>query len=285
MNNVRISPVVNAEAIQPGGHYSVRRLNLKALGNTSFPIMGFDHYRMSGKTFSPRPYAGQSIISYVLEESDGALRSRNSLNGEVVVESGDLLWSRAASGLIHEEFPEKTGVAVDGLQIFVNMMGCNKSLPPEVCLIKAKEAPAIEDAQGNRIKVLCGKHLELSSKIKQTERFDLLEVIIRDSFQYAIPADRNFLIYVIDGAIETECAGEHRSLNGYQAIAGTFGKHKGTVTINTAMRSRILISCGTDPKESIVTYGSFILNSESEIIDALDRYRNGKMGRVLASKP
>ncbi len=285
MNNVRISPVVSAEAIQPGGHYSVRRLNLKALGNTSFPIMGFEHYRMSGKTFSPRPYAGQSIISYVLEESVGALKSRNSLSGEVVVESGDVLWSRASSGLIYEEFPEKTGVTVDGLQIFVNMKGRNKCLPPEVCLIKAEDTPIIEDAYGNRIKVLCGEHLGLSSKIKQTEKFDLLEVIIHDRFQYSIPADRNFLIYVIDGVIEIECAGENRSLNSHQAIAGTFGGNKGAMVINTAVRSRILICCGTDPKESIVTYGSFILNSESEIIDALDRYRNGKMGRVLVSKP
>ena len=283
MTNVQVSEVVDAKAIQPGGHYSVRRLNLKALGRLSYPIMGFDRYRMSGKTFSSRPYAGYSIISYVLEQSVGSLKSRDSLKNDLLLEPGDLLWSQASSGLVHDEFPEKMGVAVEGLQVFVNMTGRNKRLPPEVCHVKAVDIPDIQDPEGNRIKILCGRYLDLNSRVVQTERFDLLEVIVSKKFEYSVTAGRNFLIYVLDGAIETECNGDRRFLNSNQAVAGSFNGYTGIIKLVASIPSQILIMCGTDPQETIATYGSFILNSESEIIEALDRYRNGEMGRLVSS--
>lgn len=284
MTDVQVSAVVDAKAIQPGGHYSVRRLDLKSLGRLSYPVMGFERYRMSGKTFSPRPHAGYSIISYVLEQSTGTLKSRDSLNNDLELESGDLLWTQASSGLVHDEFPVQTGLPVEGLQIFVNMAGRNKRLSPEVRLVKAKDIPVIHDPEGNRIRMLCGRYLELNSGIDQAERFDLLEVIVDREFEYSVPTGQNFLIYVLDGSIEAECTGEIRLLNSHQAVAGTFNGHPGVLKIKASMRSQILVMCGTDPREAIATYGSFILNTESEIAEALDRYLKGEMGRLPISK-
>ncbi|MGO4003372.1 pirin family protein [Pseudomonas fluorescens] len=284
MTDVQVSAVVDAKAIQPGGHYSVRRLDLKSLGKLSYPIMGFDRYRMSGKTFSPRPHAGYSIITYVLEQSVGALKIRDSLNNDLVVESGDLVWTQASSGLVHDEFPVQTGIPVDGLQIFVNMTSRNKRLAPKVSLVKTEDIPVIHDPEGNRIRMLCGGYLELDSGVDQAERFDLLEVIVERAFEYTVPTGRNFLIYVLDGSIETECTGELRLLNSHQAVAGTFNGRPGTLKVKASVRSQILVMSGTDPRESIATYGSFILNNENEINEALDRYRNGEMGRLLTSQ-
>ena len=70
--------------------------------------MGLDHYRMSGPTFAPHPHAGFSAVSYVFEDSKGGLRNRDSLQHDLVIEPGAMVWTQAGSGVVHDEFPVQT---------------------------------------------------------------------------------------------------------------------------------------------------------------------------------
>ena len=74
------------------------------------PIILFDHVWMKTAGFPPHPHAGLCIVSYLLEDSPGALRDRDSVNSEVIVEPGDVLWFQTASGIIHEENPARDGI-------------------------------------------------------------------------------------------------------------------------------------------------------------------------------
>ncbi|HDS1738325.1 pirin family protein [Pseudomonas putida] len=280
MTDIQVSSVVEALAVKPVGHFSMRRLNLESLGHLSRPVMRFDHYRMSGKTFSPSPHAGYAFISYVLNTSSGALRCRDSLNNDLTLMPGDLLWSQASSGLIHDEYPATQGLPVDGLQIYVNLKSSNKLLPPAVSWVQAEKIPTTQDLVGNEIKVLCGSYLETKGAIEQVEPFDLLEVSINNEFRYSPRKGSTFLIYVLEGDIELKCADITRSARQHEATAGKLNLPHECITIRVNGPSRILLLSGTDPNEAIASYGTFIMNTESEIIEALDRYRNGEMGRI-----
>lgn len=280
MNDIQLSSVVEAMAMKPVGHFSVRRLNLDSMGRLGRPVMRFEHYKMSGKTFSPSPHAGYTLISYVLNTSAGGLRCRDSLNNDLTLEPGDLLWSQASSGLIRDEYPAHPGLAVEGLQIFINLKSTNKHLPPEVSRVRAENIPAISDARGNKIKVLCGAYLETAGAIDQTERCDILEISLSNTFEYAPRKENSFLIYVLEGEVQLDFSGTNRTLGGHEAVAGKFDSRSEALTIKAHEPSRVLLLSGTDSNEPISSYGTFIMNTESEIIEALDRYRNGEMGRL-----
>jgi redox-sensitive bicupin YhaK (pirin superfamily) len=83
--------------------------------------MMFDHYRMSGPTFAPHPHAGLSAVTYVFEDSAGAIHNRDSLGHDLDVQPGEILWTQAGSGVVHDEYPAKHDASVHGLQLFVNL--------------------------------------------------------------------------------------------------------------------------------------------------------------------
>lgn len=69
--SIVLSPIVRADSAGHSNHFSARRLELQGLQGLGAPVMGFDHYRMSGPTFAPHPHAGFSAVSYIFEGSAG----------------------------------------------------------------------------------------------------------------------------------------------------------------------------------------------------------------------
>lgn len=92
--------------------------------------MELDHYRMKAITFAPHPHAGFASISYIFEHSRGGLRNRDSLGNDFEVAPGELVWTRAGTGVVHDERPAIVGRDVHGLQIFVNSAAANKAAAP-----------------------------------------------------------------------------------------------------------------------------------------------------------
>lgn len=137
------SPVAKAiEAVQ-SGNFSVKRLDLARLGVA--PVMMFDHYRMSGPTFAPHPHAGLSAVSYIFEDS---------LGHSVDIKPGEIVWAQAGRGIVHDEYPAKSGAPVHGLQLFVNLSRKNKFIAPQMLYGRASSIRVWKDAAGNRIRVL-----------------------------------------------------------------------------------------------------------------------------------
>ena len=140
------SPRCERRAHRAWRSLSVRRLDLEGLGGFAAPVMGFDHYRMSGPTFAPHPHAGFSAVSYVFENSKGGLRNRDSLQHDLVIEPGAMVWTQAGSGVVHDEFPAQAGREVHGVQIFINLASRNKTLSPRMLPIAAADVPVVSDA-------------------------------------------------------------------------------------------------------------------------------------------
>jgi len=130
--SLQLSPVARAPESSHGGNFSVHRLDLARLEGFLHPILGFDHFRMNGPTFAPHPHAGFSAVSYVFEDSPGALRNRDSLGHDLTVQPGELLWTQAGSGVIHDEVPATRGAPIHGLQLFVNLSSKNKHIEPRM---------------------------------------------------------------------------------------------------------------------------------------------------------
>lgn len=280
MTRLPLTAVACATPVMRGGHYSNRRLDLGHFGTLGFPVMAFDHYQMRGRTFSAHPHAGISIIAYVFEDSPGSLRSRDSLHNDQIIKPGSLLWTQASTGIVHEEFPALQGEAVHGLQLLINPSKQNKALEPCTCAVNNPDIPQLIDLNGTRVRVLCGQYLETKSPVVQAERFDFIEARITTTWCYTAPPDRNFMMYVLSGDLKVTSGETVRHLKPYQALAGQTTVEETTLRLEALEPCHVLVLCGKDHGEPLAIFGSFFMNDQREVSEALDRYQKGDMGRL-----
>ncbi len=276
--SLQLSPVVSSLATQLGVHFSARRLDLQKLGTSVFPVMGFDHYRMSGPTFSPHPHAGFSAVSYVLEDSPGGLRNRDSLGHDLVIEPGALVWTQAGAGVVHDEFPERRGQEVHGLQIFINLGSENKQIAPRMLHVPSQEVPIVK-GEGVTTRVLSGVYDNTASPIDPAEPFDMFDVQIHGEWIYRVPPGRNVLVYVVDGTADVGALDTFKRVSSFQAVAVRASKRE-LLTIRSDAGARAVVLSGTDPQEPVAVHGPFIMNDQNQLSAAFERYRRGEMGRL-----
>jgi len=274
--SLKFSPAVEAMEAGQSGNFSALRIDLKSLGPFITPVMGFDLYRMSGPTFAPHPHAGFSAVSYVFEDSRGGLRNRDSLGNDLVVEPGDLLWTQAGRGVIHDEFPANNGATVHGLQLFVNLKSKLKGLPPQMFYASAGAIPVAKNEVGNRIRVLSGQLGDLRSPISPAEPFDFFDARLQKTWKYAIRGGWNAMVFVLSGSV----ALDGRTISERQALGVQSDGNGDELLIEPTPGAHILLLSGRDPKEPVAAYGPFIMNTEAEIAHAYERYRAGEMGSI-----
>ncbi|SFB38347.1 hypothetical protein SAMN04515620_15825 [Collimonas sp. OK607] len=216
---MKFSPVIRAVRIAQGSNFLGNRLDLLKFCGIANPIVGFEHYEICGKTFAPHPHAGFSAVSYVLEDSLGALRSRDSLGNDLVVKPGELIWTQSGSGIIHDEAPETTGSRVHGVQFFVNVSGKHKHLEPEVFHLSQNEISNSHDQIENRVRILAGRFGAHAAAINLVESFDFFDVWLKLQMRFLLAAKRAVLFYVLAGAIEVVAEDGSRIVQEHEAVA------------------------------------------------------------------
>lgn len=272
-----ISPVIPAAA-SSRGPFSVRRFNLSDFGGLASPVMGMDHYRMDGVTFAPHPHAGFSAISYLFEDSPGAMRNRDALGHDFTVEPGGVVWTQAGAGVMHDELPAQPGRQVHGLQIFVNLTEANKMLPPEVFRLGAAEVPVWRDGAGASVRVVVGEFGGVRSSLEPAEPFNLLDIQISGTFDLPVKPGWNAMIYAVDGAVTLRRGDEARNLAASDAV-GLAGLGD-PVRLAASKPSHLIVLSGPALAEPVVQYGPFIMNRPAQIEAAVARYQRGEMGRL-----
>ena len=277
--SIQLSPVIPARTRGDGGAFSVKSLDLDKLTRRVSPVVVLDDFRVSGQPFGPHPHAGFSAITYVLEDSAGGLRNRDSLGNDIVVGGGGIVWTQAGSGVIHEETPADPGRELHGLQVFVNLSSKNKLAPPRVLALDASEVPQWLSPAGDRVRVVVGSFEEVASPLLPVEPFDFLEVDLLSEISFGLRRAHNALIYVLSGAMFVRANGHAQKVTREEAIA-LFGGRGGHVTIAASSLARFVVLVGAEISEPVVSRGPFIMNEQSQIDSAFARYRRGDMGRL-----
>lgn len=278
--SLQFSPLAKSVEATHGGNFTAHRLDLKTLDPFIAPIMGFDVFRMSGPTFAPHPHAGFSALSYVFEDSEGSLRNRDSLGHDLIVEPGELLWTQAASGVIHDEFPAQNGAVVHGLQVFVNLSSKHKQLAPQMFHVSQEAVPVADDGAGNRIRILSGRLDEERSPIHPAEDFDFFDIRLRGSWTYSVRRGWNAMLYSLSGVIKASIDNAERTLDANEAVGVSADGSGGVLRITSNEQAQALLLSGQDPREPVAVHGPFIMNTQDELAQAYERYHAGRMGHL-----
>jgi len=90
-----------------------------------------------------------------------------------------------------------------------------------------------------------------------------------------IPENHQSLIYLLDGEVlvqnsEVLKKGENQMI--------TFNQDGNTIQFEAKMASTLLILSGTPINEKVTQYGPYVMNTQTEILEAMRDFQQGKMG-------
>jgi len=273
---VQLSAVTNSQPRRIPGFTSQKYVDLRALGVYGAPLVVLDDFRVEELPFSAHPHAGFAAVTYVFEDSPGALRSRSSLGSDIVVGGGGIVWTQAGSGVIHEEVPAVRGRELHGLQLFVNLSAKRKLSPPRVLSLEANNVPEWHNDSQDRVRVVVGSFQQVASPLVPDEPFTMLDVALRTQIAYAVEPARNTVVYVVDGSIRVRADSRAERVGAGQAIA--VSGRGSSVTFEAVSATHLLVMSGIEINEPLVEEGPFLMNDRSQIEAAIARYRSGAMG-------
>jgi redox-sensitive bicupin YhaK (pirin superfamily) len=256
------------------------------------PFIGVDVFNMPHNFFLPHPHGGMSAISYLLPQSPGGVRNRDSLGDDSVITPGSLHWLQAGSGMVHEETPATPGVAAQGLQIFVNMAAAHKQNAPAVFKVPAGDIPTV-DLAGARVRVVAGQWGGQTSPIAQDPRWatrvNLLDVTLQPhaEVRLALPAGHQGFALVVAGQIlESK---EPLALNGIAPAAMVFesptaGDGPTDLRLLAGPKgAQVAVFSGAPLREPVVPWGPFVGTSRAEVAAYAQAYQAGAMGGLEPS--
>jgi redox-sensitive bicupin YhaK (pirin superfamily) len=222
--------------------------------------------------FPPHPHRGFETVTYML---NGALRHRDNKGNVGLLGPGDLQWMSAARGIVHSEMPEQRDGLMRGFQFWLNLPAKDKMSDPRYRDVAAKDIPTVTLADGVTAKLLAGS-IGGAAAVVETGATEplLLDLSIAPgaTVDLPVPAEHNAFIYVYEGGVQV---GSTESPVG-TAELGVLSLGA-SVTLKASEKGARLIFAAAKPlREPVVKYGPFVMNTETEIKQAIADFRAGK---------
>lgn len=259
--------------------FSVSSIGLYSEDTAQSSILALDDFRVNGHQFPPHPHAGFSAVTYVFEDTQSGLRSCDSLGNDIRVGPGGIVWTQAGRGAIHHEMQSQANAELHGVQFFVNLSAGKKLIPPQVFWCDGDRAPIWSSAQGDRVRVVVGDYEGLHGPVEPEEPFTLLDAAVVSSVRLNSLEDHLGILYVYEGRVALLADTQNVLVGKPTAVAI---KGQGKVRIQTSTPAKFLFLSAPLLDQPVVVRGSFIMNSDAQVIAAMDRYERGQMGQMQA---
>ncbi len=242
------------------------------------PFLLFDDFRSDTPAhylqgFPWHPHRGIETITYMLK---GEVEHGDSLGNSGIISGGDVQWMTAGGGIIHQEMPkgDKDG-AMHGFQLWLNLPAKEKMCPPRYRGITPKEIPEVTLESGAVIKLICGRIGETLGPVTGiTTDPEYLDISLPAGCTFIHPTRSSYtaMAYVIGGSgcFATDAAAECG--NTTLVIFSDGDEIKAT---SGSQGLRFLFMAGRPLREPIAWQGPIVMNTEEELAQAFQEYRNG----------
>jgi quercetin 2,3-dioxygenase len=228
--------------------------------------------------FPSHPHRGFETVTYIL---DGHMRHEDHLGNQGDLQSGGVQWMTAGRGIIHSEMPQQEEGRMRGFQLWINLPAKEKMKAAGYRDIAPNEIPVLELEQGGRIKIIAGEiqynQQQLRGPIYGLTTEPLyLDVSLAPSASIQLPVDTrlNAMIYVFEGDANIA----ETTLTTHCAVFLSEGE---SVKITANDKGvRFLLLAGLPLHEPIVQYGPFVMNTVTEIKQAIHDYQTGQLTAV-----
>lgn len=172
------------------------------------PFLMLDHFGSDNpndyiKGFPWHPHRGIETVTYMW---NGEVEHGDNMGHKGLINSGDVQWMTAGSGVIHQEMPKRYDGLMQGFQLWVNLPASKKMSIPQYRGITKEEIPTIQE-NGLKIKVIAGKVNGTEGPVQclatPVEYLDV-ELEAGKTFEHATPKSWKVFTYVVNGSIDPQ---------------------------------------------------------------------------------
>lgn len=225
----------------------------------------------------PHPHRGFSPVTFVYK---GNVVHRDSLGNKATVNSGGTQWMFAGRGITHSERHSKdfveNGGELEFIQFWVNVPAKNKMDAPFYQPIEEADTPLIKTDK-SKIYVVAGDFEGVKGVAPTYTKQTLLrgELLRTGKRTVSIPAGYSTLIYLLDGGLKIN----NQQVHGKDMV--TFQLEGEVIDIEATLDTRYIILSGEPINEKVQSYGPYVMNNQTEIMEAMRDYQIGKMGILI----
>jgi redox-sensitive bicupin YhaK (pirin superfamily) len=268
-----------------GDGFPVRSLFSYQDGNTFDPFLLLDY--AGPHTFAPselkrgvgeHPHRGFETVTIVYQ---GELEHRDSLGSHGTIGPGDVQWMTAASGVVHEEFHSsgfsREGGTLEMVQLWVNLPAKVKLSPPGYQGLLAADIPCMSLADGGgTVRVIAGEWLGTKGAARTFIPINAwdIQLVEKGAVDVEVPAGHTTLVIVQSGTVKIH----EQQLSAVELVV--FDRAGTHVRMEATTAARILVLTGQPIGEPVVGHGPFVMNTREEIREAIQDYRDGRLGQL-----
>jgi quercetin 2,3-dioxygenase len=286
----KVAGVVNSIETLEGGGFVVHRPFPKPSFSEFDPFLLLDE--MGPMNVAPgeakgapdHPHRGFETVTYMLS---GEMEHKDSQGHSGKLRAGDVQWMTAGAGVVHSEMPseqfQKSGGRLHGFQLWVNLPQRDKMVKPRYQEIPGAQIPKATSADGLvSVGVIAGEAMGRKAVIETRTPIIYLHYQLKPGGTVTQQVSGNFNAfgYIVEGeglfGIERE-----RASDGQMVL---FTQDGDEVRIENAVDAKatlnVLLIAGVPLNESVARYGPFVMNTQEEIYQAIEDYRQGRMGTI-----
>jgi redox-sensitive bicupin YhaK (pirin superfamily) len=228
----------------------------------------------------PHPHRGFSPVTFVIE---GEVHHRDSWGNNQIAKQGEVQWMHAGAGIVHSERPSEALMERQGhqeiVQLWINSPAVKKMIPPTYSYV-SNEAMTVFSSDDQKItnKLIAGNYGELKGKV--VPQSELLVIWGHGeqggNQQLTIPKGFSSMLYLIKGDI---------TLKGYGLIEGenlaVFDHEGDVIDMSFKKEGQFILLCGKAIDEVVTQSGPYVMNTQTEILEAMRDYQMGKFGILI----
>ena len=280
----RIERFVTGQPTQDGAGVKLTRVLTHDLQQRLDPFLMLDQFGSDdpndyGAGFPDHPHRGFETVTYMIA---GRMRHKDSAGNEGLLQNGGVQWMTAGRGVIHSEMPEQESGIMEGFQLWLNLPAQRKMCEPWYRDIAPDAVPLWQGA-GVTARVIAGASHGVQGAMQReaTEPLYLdVHLTAGARFEQALPATHNAFVYVYRG--ELDIGGTTVRRQRMAILANTAGSDGVVLQASAdgaggAGGARAIVIAGQPLGEPIAQYGPFVMNTQQEIIAAVDDFRAGRL--------
>lgn len=223
------------------------------------------------------PHRGFETVSIAYK---GKIAHHDSFGNSGVIGEGDVQWMTASSGLLHKEYHEKGFSEAGGLfhmvQLWVNLPAKVKMSPPKYQAITNSEMGKFQlPDEAGVVEVIAGSYRDVKGPAFTFTPVALMNAKLEKGGKatFSFPAGYNTCALVIEGSIIVN--GTEKAESDHFVL---FGNDNEDFTLEAFEKAIVLIMSGEPIAEPIAAHGPFVMNTQTEIMQAYADLNRGRFG-------
>lgn len=267
-----------------------------------FPVRSMFSYQTHGEALSPfllldfagphvfpgdgakrgvgeHPHRGFETVTIVYS---GEVEHRDSTGKGGVIGPGDVQWMTAGAGILHEEFHaeafSRQGGELKMMQLWVNLPAKDKMATPGYQSITKGDIPviALPDNSGE-LRVIAGHYGDTQGPAHTFSPLNVWDIALQQGSHLTLeqPEGWSTALVVVEGSITvngTTEAGEAQLV--------VLSQSGDKLHLEANSDAKVLLMSGEPLNEPIVGYGPFVMNTKTEIEEAIRDFNSGRFGQM-----